>query len=62
MREHNERDMYPRTIPWDIAEKAYLDYQKRFGKDYQSLVNIARRGGFSVGEMDLFYPEWVNEI
>lgn len=44
-------------IPWPVAQRAYLEYARRFGTD-QSLVRLAERGGFSVGELDDLLPGW----
>ena len=49
------------TIPWSVAEQAYLGYIKKYG-DCQSLKMLADRGGFGVSEMDEFHPEWREHI
>lgn len=49
-----------KSIPWSIAEKAYADYSRRFGKN-QSLERLAERGGFGAEEMDDHYPPWREE-
>ncbi len=49
------------TIPWSVAEQAFLGYEKKYGKG-QSLKVIAKRGGFGVEEMDEFHPEWREHI
>lgn len=46
-----------RTIAWSVAERAYEQYAAGYGTN-QSLDKMAQRGGFSVGEMDLFFPAW----
>lgn len=51
----------PTAIPWEIAEKAYAVYAKRYGRQ-QSLERLAERGGFDPGEMDNLYPPWRDEI
>ena len=51
----------PLAIPWSVAEKAYGIYAGRYGRS-QSLEDLARRGGFGVTEMDLFYPPWRDEV
>jgi hypothetical protein len=51
----------PRMIPWEIAERAYAEYAKRYGTS-QSLERLAERGGFDVGEMDMLLPSWRNEV
>lgn len=47
----------PVSAPWTIAERAWAAYAARHGRD-QSVERIAQRGGFSWGEMDLYFPEW----
>lgn len=44
-------------IPWRVAELAYIEYAKRYGRD-QSLERLAERGGFHVNELDALLPEW----
>lgn len=51
----------PLRVPWSVAEKAYSVYSKRYGND-QSLERLNERGGFSLGEMDMFYPQWREEV
>lgn len=46
------------SIPWALAEEAYVVYCKRYGGSGQSLERVAERGGFGPGEMDLFRPGW----
>jgi len=48
-------------VPWSVAEIAYREYARQYGTS-QSLDRLAERGGFSVGEMDDFYPEWRNAV
>jgi hypothetical protein len=48
---------HPLLIPWSIAELAYSVYSARYGRS-QSLEDLARRGGFGPGEMDMFLPDW----
>lgn len=50
----------PLSIPWSVAEVAYGEYARRYGTG-QSLDELARRGGFGWGEMDLFHPRWREE-
>lgn len=50
-----------KSIPWSVAEKAYEVYSRKYGSS-QSLERLAERGGFGVGEMDEFYPNWRNEV
>lgn len=44
-------------IHWSVAEHAYETYAKKYGTD-QSLKRLGERGGFSVKEMDSYFPEW----
>lgn len=48
-------------IPWEIAEKAYSAYVKKYGTG-QSLARIGGRGGFWESEMDELYPAWRSEV
>lgn len=48
---------HPLKIPWSIAELAYSVYSGRYGRG-QSLEELAERGGFGPGEMDMFVPDW----
>lgn len=48
---------HPTKIAWEIADYAYSHYKARYGTD-QSLERLAERGGFSVKEMDMYYPNW----
>ncbi len=45
------------SIPWWVAEQAYMTYANRYG-DEQSLRRLAERGGFGIEEMDEYYPKW----
>ena len=45
------------SIPWWVAEQAYMVYADKYG-DEQSLERLAERGGFGIEEMNEFYPEW----
>ena len=47
----------PARVPWAVGEKAYDAYARIYGKS-QSMERMAERGGFSLGEMDEFYPAW----
>ena len=51
----------PLTIPWAIAKKAYHIYSSKYGKE-QPLEQIAERGGFSINELDVYFPNWKKEI
>ncbi len=48
------------SIPWWIAEQAYINYAGKYGSG-QSLERLADRGGFGVEELDVFYPNWREE-
>lgn len=37
-------------VPWEVAEKAYTTYAKRYGTA-QSLEKLAARGGFGLVEL-----------
>jgi hypothetical protein len=50
-----------RSIPWSVAEKAYAVYSRNYGTG-QSLERMAQRGGFSNGEMDIYYPAWRDDV
>ncbi len=45
------------SIPWWVAEQAYIVYASKYG-DQQSLERLAERGGFGIEEMDEYYPRW----
>lgn len=45
------------SIPWWVAEQAYMVYANKYG-DGQSLKRLAERGGFGIEELDEYYPEW----
>ncbi|RKG99212.1 hypothetical protein D7X32_27175 [Corallococcus carmarthensis] len=51
----------PRTIPWNLADRAYAEYSRRYGTD-QSLARLAERGGFAPTELDMFVPGWRAEL
>ena len=42
--------LFPRSIPWHVAESAYEEYVKKFGRE-QSLERLAERGGFGWEEL-----------
>ena len=48
------------SIPWWVAEQAYITYAGRYGNE-QSLERLAERGGFGISEMDEYFPEWRDE-
>jgi hypothetical protein len=51
----------PRQIPWSVAEKAYGEYSRQYGRS-QTLERLAERGGFGWCEMDSLYPAWRDEV
>jgi hypothetical protein len=55
-REGNTKPIH-RTIPWEIAARAYNQYAAKYGTE-QSLERLAERGGFGHCEMDMLYPNW----
>ena len=54
---HDPRNRGPRSVPWGVAERAYQEYARRYGRS-QSLERLAERGGFSEGELDALAPGW----
>ncbi len=54
-RDSGGRMVYPQqsTIPWWLAEEAYIYYSAKYGKE-QSLERLAERGGFGRIELLLF--------
>jgi hypothetical protein len=44
------------TVPWWIAELAYVEYSRRYGT-LQSLERLAERGGFSRAELVAFLKD-----
>jgi hypothetical protein len=55
--DHRVVKPHPTSIPWAIADLAYSVYSAESGRS-QSLEDLARRGGFGAGEMDMFLPDW----
>jgi hypothetical protein len=51
----------PATIPWSVAEKAYVKYSANRG-NVRSLELLANLGGFSLAELDALLPEWRAEV
>ena len=45
------------SVPWHVAERAYLEYARRYGGG-RTLERIAQRGGFGESELDSMYPDW----
>ena len=46
------------SISWYIAKLAYIAYKKKYPSRPISLNKIAKLGGFTMKEMDEFYPVW----
>ncbi|QSQ24884.1 hypothetical protein JY651_08075 [Pyxidicoccus parkwayensis] len=44
-------------MPWEMAERAWAAYSQAYGRE-QSVERLAERGGYSWGEMDMFFPGW----
>jgi hypothetical protein len=55
-----ERGETLRSVPIDLARRAYEAYAQMFGTE-QSFERMRERGGFSPGEMDMFVPGWRND-
>lgn len=45
------------SVPWHVADRAWRTYDARF-QCGQTVEELAARGGFSVGELNSFYPGW----
>lgn len=55
---------YSAGIPWSMHLRAYDAYCKMYGPQ-QALIDLEGRncrGGFSVGELDMFIPGWRDEL
>lgn len=55
---------YASGIPWSLHLKAYEVYCKFYGSQ-DALIDLAGRGcrgGFGVGELDMFIPGWRDEV
>ena len=55
---------YPRGIPWEMHLRAYDAYCAKWGPQ-PALIDLEGRncrGGFSVGELDMFIPGWRDEL
>lgn len=55
---------YQRGIPWEMHLRAYDAYCARYSAQ-PALIDLAGRncrGGFSVGELDVFIPGWRDEL
>ncbi len=58
-----QKNYLPSHVPWWLAEEAYLEYSRLYGKD-QTLERLAERGGFSRNELLMFLrrkTEWVEK-
>lgn len=49
------------TIPYELAQRAYLVYAKKYGTS-QPLDRMGQRGGFYPEELDEFVPGWREEL
>ena len=47
-----------KTVPWEVHGLAWEGYCRDYGSGCQSAERIAERGGFGVGEMDKYLPDW----
>lgn len=52
---------YAAGIPWSMHLRAYDAYCKEYGRQ-QALIEGDCRGGFGVGELDVFIPGWRDEL
>jgi len=52
---------YTGGIPWSLHLRAYDAYHKKYGEQ-DALIQGGCRGGFSVGELDMFVPGWREEV
>jgi len=52
---------YSAGIHWSLHLRAWDAYAAKYG-GFQSAADIARRGGFSTGELDGFVPGWRDEV
>jgi hypothetical protein len=52
---------YSAGIPWAMHLRAYDVYCKRYGPQ-KALIEGWCRGGFGVGELDMFIPGWREEL
>jgi hypothetical protein len=50
-----------KRIPMSIAERAYEEYVKKFGR-CQTLERLGERGGFWPNELDELYPQWREHV
>ncbi len=52
---------YKLGIPWSLHCRAWDAYAKKYGGS-QSAERLAERGGFGLQELDMFVPEWRDEV
>ena len=55
---------YAQGIPWDMHLDAYNAYCKKYGRQ-DALIDLEGRGcrgGFGVGELDMFIPGWREKL
>jgi hypothetical protein len=52
---------YSAGIPWSMHLRAYDAYCKRYSPQ-RALIEGGCRGGFGVGELDMFIPGWREEL
>lgn len=52
---------YTPGIPWSLHLEAYDAYRKRYGSQ-QALIEGGCRGGFGIGELDMFIPGWRDKV
>ncbi len=52
---------YDSGIPWSLHLEAYAEYCKRYSAQPR-LVQGNCRGGFDVGELDIFIPGWRKRV
>ncbi len=50
-----------KKIPFSLAEIAYKEYVKRYGRG-QTLERLGERGGFYPEEMDELCPGWREQL
>lgn len=48
-------------LPWSVFLEAYNAYTKKYGTA-QSAERLAARGGFSERELDMFAPNWRDQV
>lgn len=48
-------------IPWEVHVEAYAGYSQRFGTG-RTAEDIARYGGFSRAELNVYLPGWESQI